>query len=148
MILLRVTCASVATGVSLSFKAGLQILSQASTTQATSATSAANRPDYLNAYNAGSTQTDSRARALQSIADTQSLIDGTYNESFVVMEYFGYLRRDPEEGGFDFWLGKVNERPLRDIDIQHAMACSFITSAEYQTRFSPVVTHTNGECPQ
>jgi hypothetical protein len=35
---------------------------------------------------------------------------------------------------------------LRNVGIQHAMACSFITSAEYQLRFSPVVTHTNGEC--
>jgi hypothetical protein len=58
------------------------------------------------------------------------------------------LRRDPDGGGYDFWLAQVNKFPLRDVSIQQAMACSFITSAEYQTRFSPIVTHTNRECPQ
>jgi hypothetical protein len=78
----------------------------------------------------------------------QGFIDAEYNRSFVLMEYFGYLRRDPDRGGFDFWLAQVNKFPLRNVSIQHAMACSFITSAEYQTRFSSVVTHTNRECPQ
>jgi hypothetical protein len=64
------------------------------------------------------------------------------------MEYFGYLRRDADQKGFDFWLGKVNAFPLHDVGIQHAMACSFITSAEYQLRFGSVVTHTNQECAQ
>jgi photosystem II stability/assembly factor-like uncharacterized protein len=91
---------------------------------------------------------DGRAAILRRVADTQAFIDGEYNRSFVLMEYFGYLRRDPDPGGYDFWLAQVNKFPLRDVGIQHAMACSFITSAEYQTRFSPVVTHTNRECPQ
>jgi hypothetical protein len=89
-----------------------------------------------------------RAAILRQIADAQVFIDGEYNNSFVLMEYFGYLRRDPDQGGYDFWLGQVNKFPLRNVSIQHAMACSFITSAEYQTRFSPIVTHTNRECPQ
>jgi PKD repeat protein len=89
-----------------------------------------------------------RAAILRQMADNQLLIDAEYNRSFVLMEYFGYLKRDPDPGGFNFWLGQVNKFPLRNIAIQHAMACSFITSAEYQTRFSPVTTHTNRECPQ
>jgi len=89
-----------------------------------------------------------RAAILRQVADSQLLIDAEYNSSFVLMEYFGYMRRDPDQGGYDFWLGQVNRFPLRDVGIQHAMACSFITSAEYQTRFSSVVTHTNRECPQ
>jgi hypothetical protein len=89
-----------------------------------------------------------RAAILKQIAETGSFIDAEYNQSFVLMEYFGYLRREPDQGGYDFWLAQVNKFPLRNVDIQHAMACSFITSAEYQTRFSPVVTHTNRECPQ
>jgi photosystem II stability/assembly factor-like uncharacterized protein len=93
--------------------------------------------------------TDSgRAAILRQVADSQNFVDGEYNNSFVLMEYFGYLRRDPDSGGFDFWLGQVNKFPLRDVGIQHAMACSFITSAEYQLRFNSVVTHTNRECPQ
>jgi hypothetical protein len=89
-----------------------------------------------------------RAAILRQVVDSPALLDAEYNQSFVLMEYFGYLRRDPDAGGFDFWLAQVNKFALRDVGIQHAMACSFITSAEYQTRFSPVVTHTNLECPQ
>jgi hypothetical protein len=89
-----------------------------------------------------------RAAILRQVSDSQAFIDGEYNASFVVMEYFGYLRRNPDQGGYDFWLGQVNKFPVRNVSIQHAMACSFITSEEYQTRFSSVVTHTNRECPQ
>lgn len=91
---------------------------------------------------------DGRAAILRQVADNQSLIDAEYNQSFVQMLYFGYLRRDPEPGGFEFWLSKVNSFPLRNVGIQQAMACSFITSAEYQLRFGSAVTHTNSECPQ
>jgi uncharacterized repeat protein (TIGR01451 family) len=89
-----------------------------------------------------------RAAILRQVADSPALIDGEYNQSFVLMEYFGYLRRDPDQGGYDFWLGQVNKFALRNVGIQHAMACSFITSAEYQLRFGSNVTHTNRECPQ
>ncbi|HEV7860003.1 MAG TPA: Calx-beta domain-containing protein [Pyrinomonadaceae bacterium] len=89
-----------------------------------------------------------RAAILKQIVETQSFIDAEYNQAFVLMEYFGYLRREADQGGYDFWLAQVNKFPLRNVGIQHAMACSFITSAEYQTRFSPVVTHSNRECPQ
>jgi hypothetical protein len=89
-----------------------------------------------------------RAAILRQVADNPAFIDAEYRRSFVLMEYFGYLRRDPDTEGFNFWLGQVNRFPLRDVGIQHAMACSFITSREYQERFSLVVTHTNAECPQ
>jgi hypothetical protein len=75
-------------------------------------------------------------------------IDAEYNRSFVATQYFGYLRRDPEIGGFLFWLGQVNGAPLRDVPRQNALVCSFITSAEYQVRFGSVVSRNNGECPQ
>jgi hypothetical protein len=79
--------------------------------------------------------------------NNQAFIDEEYNRAFVFSQYSGYLRRDADIGGFLFWLGQVNSAPLRDTGKQHAMVCSFITSAEYQQRFSPVVTHTNAECP-
>ena len=75
------------------------------------------------------------------------LIDAEYNRAFVATQYFGYLRRDSDMGGFSFWLGQVNSAPLRDVAKQHSMVCSFITATEYQQRFSSVVTHTNDECP-
>jgi hypothetical protein len=92
--------------------------------------------------------TETRGSVLRKIADNLVFIDREYNASFVLMEYFGYLRRDPDQGGYDFWLGQVNRFPIRDIAVQHAMVCSFITSAEYQQRFSALVPHTNAECGQ
>ena len=80
--------------------------------------------------------------------NNRAFIDAEYNRSFVFTQYAGYLRRNADIGGFLFWLGQVNGAPLRDVAKQHAMVCSFITSAEYQRRFSSVVTHTNSECPQ
>jgi hypothetical protein len=89
-----------------------------------------------------------RARILRQVADNQGFIDAEYRRSFVLMEYFAYLRRDPDTGGFDFWMGQMNRYPVRDVNIQWAMVCSFITSPEYQLRFGSAVTHTNQECPQ
>jgi hypothetical protein len=78
--------------------------------------------------------------------NNHALVDAEYNRTFVATQYFGYLRRDADMAGFLFWLGQVNGAPLRDVTRQHAMVCSFITAAEYQNRFSPVVTHSNSEC--
>jgi hypothetical protein len=78
--------------------------------------------------------------------DNRAFIDGEYNRAFVVTQYFGYLRRNPDIAGFIFWLNQVNGAPLRDVPRQHAMVCSFITSTEYQQRFSSLVTHSNTEC--
>lgn len=89
-----------------------------------------------------------RAAILRRVADDPAFVDAEYNNSFTLMLYFGYLRRDPEQGGFGFWRSQLDKYVLRDTSIQHAMVCSFITSAEYQTRFSSVVTHSNQECPQ
>jgi hypothetical protein len=78
--------------------------------------------------------------------NNRAFIDAEYNRSFVLTQYFGYLRRNPDIGGYIFWLGQVNSAPLRALEKQRAMVCSFITSAEYQQRFSPVATHNNTEC--
>jgi hypothetical protein len=59
------------------------------------------------------------------------------------MQYFGYLGRDPDAGGFAFWLNVVNN--LQPNNYQ-GMVCAFITSAEYQMRFSSVVTQSDSSC--
>ncbi|HEV7398512.1 MAG TPA: Calx-beta domain-containing protein [Pyrinomonadaceae bacterium] len=79
--------------------------------------------------------------------NNRSFIDNEYNRVFIASQYFGYLRRDSDIAGFLFWLGQINSSPLRDVAKQHAIVCSLITSAEYQQRFSLVVTHSNAECP-
>jgi hypothetical protein len=59
------------------------------------------------------------------------------------MQYFGYLRRDPDQGGYDFWLNILNNREPNNY---RAMVCAFLTSAEYQQRFGASVTRTNRDC--
>ena len=76
----------------------------------------------------------------------QPFIDEEYNRSFVLGQYFGYLRRNPDVAGFLFWLGQVNGAALRDVPKQHAMVCSFVTSTEYQLRFGPTASRNNNEC--
>ncbi|MDX6611404.1 MAG: hypothetical protein QOD75_590 [Blastocatellia bacterium] len=90
--------------------------------------------------------TETRGTVLRKVAENSVFIDKEYNNAFVVNLYFGYLRRDPEPGGFNFWLTQINSAPLRDVARQQALVCSFITSQEYQERFSSVVTRTNAEC--
>src|SRR6266446_6783016 len=62
------------------------------------------------------------------------------------VEYFLYLKRDFDKGGFDFRLGQVNRFSIRDVFIQHAMVCLFIMSIEYQLRFGSVVRRSNDKC--
>jgi hypothetical protein len=58
--------------------------------------------------------------------------DNLFNAAFVQIEYFGYLQRDPDEGGYNFWLGKLNQFG-NWVDAQ--MVLAFIKSPEYRSRF-------------
>ena len=87
----------------------------------------------------------SRARIVRAVADSPAFAQAEYNSAFVLMQYFGYLRRDADQGGYDFWLNILNNRVPNNY---RSMVCAFITSAEYQHRFGPNVTHTNAECGQ
>ena len=55
------------------------------------------------------------------------------NPAFVLMQYFGYLRRDPDEAGYTFWLRKLNEFGGNYQEAE--MVKAFITSGEYRQRF-------------
>ncbi len=39
-----------------------------------------------------------RAQALRQVAENQNLSNSEFNRAFVLMEFFGYLRRDPNSG--------------------------------------------------
>jgi hypothetical protein len=84
-----------------------------------------------------------RGRILQLVADNPTLKLGEYNRAFVVMQYFGYLRRDPEPGGYNFWLDVLNNREQGNFK---GMVCAFLTSKEFQERFSPVAPRNDQEC--
>jgi hypothetical protein len=102
---------------------------------------ASERAALVNDYNAN----QSRARIVRLLADSQAFQAAEYNRSFVLMQYFGYLRRDPDEGGYQFWLDVLNNRVPGNF---RAMVCAFLTSTEYQQRFGSVITRGNSDCAQ
>jgi len=103
----------------------------------------AQRDAIITSYLAGADQNQARAFALREAIDSNLFTAAEYNPAFVLMQYFGYLQRDPDQDGYDFWLDVVNNRGRNDYP---AMICGFITSIEYQVRFAPVVTRTNQDC--
>ena len=79
--------------------------------------------------------------------DNRPFVDAEYNRTFVATMYFGFLRRDADLGGYNFWLGQVNSFPLRNPVGQHRMVCgALITSQEYQQRFSTYHPRNDAEC--
>ena len=96
----------------------------------------------FNEFNGAADISDAAARgkALRDVAENQTLSTQEFNRAFVLMQYFGYLRRDPNNGngdtdytGYDFWLTKLNQF---NGNFQSAdMVKSFIVSGEYRGRF-------------
>jgi FG-GAP-like repeat/Domain of unknown function (DUF4214) len=85
--------------------------------------------------------TAARAQALRQVAENQNLYNAEFNRAFVLMQYFGYLRRNPNEGqdtdysGYEFWLNKLNAFNGNFINAE--MVKAFILSSEYRNRFTP-----------
>jgi predicted outer membrane repeat protein len=101
------------------------------------------RAAAINEFGTATTIADAaaRARALRSVAESQIVFHQCFNQAFVLMEYYGYLRRDPFEGpeqsndfnGYNFWLTKLNEF---NGNFQEAeLVKAFLTSIEYRSRF-------------
>jgi hypothetical protein len=101
------------------------------------------RDNLIATYQSGTSLSQSRAAVLLALADNTTLRQGNYNSAFVLTEYFGYLRRDPDRAGYDFWFNVLNNREPGNY---RSMVCAFITSTEYQRRFSEVITRSNAEC--
>ena len=75
----------------------------------------------------------SRAAVLQRVAENERFVKSRFNEAFVRMQYFGYLRRDPDDNGFHFWVNKLNEF---EGNFERAeMVKAFLVSGEYRDRF-------------
>jgi len=83
--------------------------------------------------------TQGRADVLRAVVDNAAFQAKEFNRAFVLMEYFGYMRRNPNDApdtnfsGYTFWLNKLNafNGDFRAAD----MVKAFITSAEYRKRF-------------
>ena len=90
---------------------------------------------------ADSSNTTARAQALRQVAEDQDLFSAEFNRAFVLTEFFGYLRRNPNDlpdsdyTGYDFWLTKLNQ--FHGDYIGAEMVKAFIASSEYRQRFGP-----------
>jgi hypothetical protein len=91
------------------------------------------RPELVNEYLLGATQAESRARVVRKAIDYPEVVAAEFNSAFVTMQYFGYLRRDPDTAGFNFWLAKLNAFNGNFANAE--MVKAFITSSEYRQRF-------------
>jgi hypothetical protein len=105
--------------------------------------SASDRAAAVNEFGLASTTADTaaRARALRRVADNSTLTEQEFNKAFVLMQYFGYLRRNPNDPpeftldfqGYNFWLTKLNQfnGNFRNAE----MVKAFLVSTEYRQRF-------------
>lgn len=82
-----------------------------------------------------------RAQVLRAVAEDADLFASESNRAFVLMQFFGYLRRNPNDPqdtdytGYDFWLTKLNQF---NGNFQNAeMVKAFTSSIEYRQRFGP-----------
>jgi Calx-beta domain len=100
----------------------------------------------------GSGDTAGRAAALRSVIESGAVFNAQYNPAAVLMQYFGYLRRNPDDSpdnnfvGYDFWLNKLNSFSLPGEDMRNdqqaqarlaraEMVRAFIEAVEYRHRF-------------
>lgn len=87
-----------------------------------------NKASLVSALNGG---TQTRAQVLRTVIESQPVFDKFFNRGFVTMQYFGYLRRDPDTIGFKNWVDTLNADPS---NFRH-MIFGFIYSTEYLNRF-------------
>ena len=82
-----------------------------------------------------------RASVLRKISDDSGFRAFQTNRAFVLMQYFGYLRRTPNDvpdldfSGYNFWLAKLNQ--FNGNFVEAEMVKAFIMATEYQQRFGP-----------
>jgi len=94
------------------------------------------RQDLINRLNAA---LETRGSTVRKIAENAELTRREKNPAFVLMQYFGYLHRNPDEGpdhdfsGFNFWLRKLDDN---GGDFHRAeMVKAFLVAGEYRNRF-------------
>jgi len=101
--------------------------------------SSSEKANLVNVLGATPADNTKRASVLRSVAENANLTQRDFNKAFVLMQYFGYLRRDPDAApdnnfdGFNFWLTKLNQ--FNGDFVQAEMVRAFIVSGEYLNRF-------------
>ena len=86
-----------------------------------------NKADLVNSLNGGTP----RGQVVRTVIESQQIFDKFFNRGFVTMQYFGYLRRNPDTIGFQNWVNTLNADPA---NFRH-MIFGFIFSTEYRNRF-------------
>jgi hypothetical protein len=105
----------------------------------------AERAAAINEFGSASNISDigARARVLRLVADNAALKQAELNRAFVLMQYFGYLGRNPNDfpepnldfQGYTFWLNKLEQFNGNFVDAE--MVKAFLDSSEYRQRFGP-----------
>lgn len=103
--------------------------------------SGAERAATIAEFGGFSSTTDvaARARALRRVAENPTLTQQEFNRAFVLMEFFGYLQRNPNDSpnvdfaGYDYWLNKLNQANGNYLAAE--MVNAFLVSSEYRQRF-------------
>jgi hypothetical protein len=103
--------------------------------------SADERSAAINEFSFAATTADvaARARALRRVAENSTLAQQEFNRAFVLMQYFGYFRRNPNDAldsdfqGYNFWLNKLNQ--FNGDYVGAEMVKAFLVSTEYRQRF-------------
>ncbi|HEV3470774.1 MAG TPA: choice-of-anchor B family protein [Pyrinomonadaceae bacterium] len=95
--------------------------------------------DALAAQLAANNTDEGRALVLRRVAENAEFSGREFRKAFVLMQYFGYLRRNPNDppdsnyNGYLFWLGKLNDN--NGDFVRAEMVRAFIESIEYRRRF-------------
>ena len=105
--------------------------------------SASERTSLINLFGiaADTTNINVRSQAVRQVAENQNLYNAEFNRAFVLTQYIGYLRRNPNDlpdsdyTGFEFWFLKLNQ--FGGDYIKAEMVKAFISSGEYRQRFGP-----------
>ncbi|HEV2829405.1 MAG TPA: NF038122 family metalloprotease [Pyrinomonadaceae bacterium] len=103
--------------------------------------SAAEKSSLITILGATPSDLAKRAQVLRAVAEDNDLKTLEQNRAFVLMQYFGYLRRNPNDlpdndhTGWKFWLDKLNAFNGNFVNAE--MVKAFLDSIEYRARFGP-----------
>jgi hypothetical protein len=105
--------------------------------------SATDRNAAINEFSGAGNTADkaARGRALRRVTENSTLVQQETNKAFVLMQYFGYLRRNPNDApepglnfdGYNFWLGKLDQFGGNFVNAE--MVRAFLASTEFRQRF-------------
>lgn len=99
-------------------------------------------------------QASTRAQVLRAVVESDEVGAIEYKRAFVAMHYYGYLRRTPEESGYQAWLKVITEDP-NNIRIRPPRVRAFVAqplchsarprNSEVRASLHPVYPWTSGQ---